>query len=192
MATQPTQPPRSNQEPEYDAGHVPLTVEMDDRKHTLPSAAPIIISLLVLAVVVGILAYLFRATPVASGQIHEAFAVDVASQHTVLATVQITLRNISEKPITINNINITLHTGQDSHSDDAATVGDFERYFSAFPDLRNHTIAGIARGTKIPPGAQITGSVIVGFPVTKQQFDSRTGLTASVRFEDKNPIEFRQ
>lgn len=191
MATHPTQPPQK-QEPEYDAGHVPLTVELDDRKHTLPSAAPVVISILVLAVVVGIFAFLFRSKPVATGRIDEAYAVDVTSQHTVLATVQVTLRNVSDKTITLNNINLTLHTGQDSYSDDSASVVDHERYFSAFPDLRAHSIEGIARGTKIPPGAQITGSVIVGFPVTKDRFDSRTGITASVRFDDKNPIEFRQ
>jgi hypothetical protein len=192
MATQPTQPPQKPQQPEYDAGHVPLTEEFDDSKHQLPSATPVVIALLVLAVIVGTFAYFLRSKPVATGRIDEAFAVDVTSQHTVLATVQVTLKNVSEKPITLRNINITAHTPQGSFSDDSASVADFERYFNAFPDLRLHSIEGIARGTKIAPGTTVSGSVIVSLPVTKQSFDTRTGLEASVQFDGYTPLELKK
>lgn len=191
MASQPVPPHPSNKEPEYDAGHVPMSEEFDDSKHTLPNPVPVVVSLVVLAIIVGALAYIFRGKPVATGRIDEAFAVDVTNQHTVLATVQVTLKNVSDKPITIRNVNITLNTDQGSFSDDSASVVDYERYFNAFPDLRMHSIEGIARDTKIPPGAQISGSVIVSFPVTKERFDKRGGLVANVRFDGHEPIEFR-
>ena len=55
--------------PEYDAGHVPITEELDSAKRTLPPAAPVAIALVVVAIVVGIIAYTERSTPVSKGGI---------------------------------------------------------------------------------------------------------------------------
>ncbi len=182
---------KPNQVPEEprDAGHVPITEEFDSPKHTMPDAAPIIIALVLVAVVIAVLAYVFRATPVASGSVDEAFAVSVPNQNTVLATVQLTLHNVSKKTVTLRNINVTIRTDQGEFSDDFASVADFDRYFRAFPELQQHSIEGLPRELKIPPGAQVSGSVIVGFPITKQQFDNRRALVASVHFYDHNPIQ---
>lgn len=183
-----TTPNPAPQDPE-DAGHVPITEEFDSPKHTMPDAAPVVIALVLVAVVLALVAWFFRATPVATGSIDEAYAVTVPSQNTVLATVQLTLKNVSKKTITLRNINVTIRTDQGEFSDDFASVSDFSRYFQAFPDLQQHSIEGIPRELKIPPGAQVSGSVIVRFPITKEQFDSRRALVASVHFYDQNPIE---
>ncbi len=177
---------------EPDAGHVPITEEFDSPKHTLPSIGPVAIALVLVAVVVAIFAWFFRATPVITGSIDEAYAVSVQSQNTVLATVQLTFKNVSSKPITLRNINITVRTDQGEFSDDFASVADFDRYFSAFPDLKVHSIEGLAREMKIPPGAQVSGSVIVSFPIPKQQFDSRRSLVASLNFYDHSPVQIQR
>jgi hypothetical protein len=67
-------------------------------------------------------------------------------------------------------------------------VSDFDRYFRAFPDLRAHSIEGLSHELIIPVGAQVTGSVIVSFPVSKEQFDSRRALIASVNFFGNRPV----
>lgn len=187
-ATKPNQVP---EEP-HDAGHVPITEEFDSPKHTMPDAAPIVIALVLVGIVIALIAYVFRATPVATGSIDEAYAVTVPNQNTILATVQLTLKNVSKKPITIRNINVTVRTDQGEYSDDFASVVDFDRYFRAFPDLQQHSIEGLPRELKIPAGAQVSGSVIVSFPVTKEQFDNRRALIASVHFYDHNPIEIQR
>ncbi len=187
MATQ------SNPAPDpQDAGHVPITEEFDSPKHTLPDRGPMIIALVFVAVVLAAVVWFFRATPVASGSIDEAFAVDVPNQGTVLATVQITLKNVTEKPLSLRNINITIQTDKGEFSDDFSSVANFQRYFQAFPDLQQHSIEGLPRELKIPPGNQVSGSVIVSFPITKQEFDSRRGLSASVSFYDHPPVTIQK
>jgi hypothetical protein len=186
-----SQPNQAPQEPQ-DAGHVPITEEFDSAKHTMPDAAPVIIALVLVAIAVAVIAYVFRATPVAAGTIDEAYAVGVPDQNTVLATVQLTIKNVTKKTLTLRNINMTVQSEQGEFTDDFANVADFDRYFRAFPDIQQHSIEGLARELKIPPGAQVSGSVIVSFPITKENFDKRRSLVASVNFYDNRPIEIRR
>jgi len=196
MATVRTPPPqpesKPNPEPEYDAGHVPLSEELDDSRHTLPSAGPVLIALVLIAIILGAVAIAFRSRPVATGSIDEAYAVDNLSQHTVMASVQLTLKNTSQKPITLGNVIITLHTDQTDYTDEAASVTDYERYFKAFPELQAHSIEGLSRGTRLQPGAQISGTVLVSLPVTKAKFDARRAITATVKFDGFPPMEIRR
>jgi len=186
-----SQPNPAAQDPQ-DAGHVPITEEFDSPRHTMPDAAPVIIALVIVAIAVAVIAYVFRATPVASGTIDEAFAVDVPNQSTVLATVQLTIKNITKKTQTLRNINISVRTDGGEFNDNFANVSDFDRYFRAFPELQQHSVEGLTRELKIPPGAQVTGSVIVSFPITRDVFDKRRALIASISFYDARPIEIQR
>lgn len=178
--------------PMDDAGHVPITEEFDSFKHTLPSPGPIVIGLVLVVVAVGAVLFFFRATPAAAGSINDAFAVSLPNQSTVLATVQLTLRNVTVKPIVLKNVNITVRTETGEFSDDFGSVSDFGRYFQALPELQQHSIQGLARDITLAPGTQLAGSVIVSFPITKQAFDSRRGLIATVSFYDHRPIEIKR
>lgn len=191
-AQSPQPRPDSEPEPKYDAGHVPMSEEMDDSRHTLPSAGPVVIALVLIAIILGAIAVAFRSRPVATGSIDEAYAVDNTAQHTVMASVQITLKNTSKKPITLGNAIITLHTDRNDFSDEAAAVTDYDRYYQAYPELKAHSIEGLARGTRLQPGSQISGSILVSLPVTKQQFDTRRAITASVKFDGFPPLELRR
>jgi hypothetical protein len=171
-----------------DAGHVPITEEFDSPKHTMPDKGPVIIALVLVAIAVAAIAFFFRSTPAATGSIDEAFAVDVPSQGTVLATVQLTIKNATKKPLALRNINITVRTDKGEFSDDFASVSDFERYFRAFPDLKTHSIEGLSHDLTIPVGAQVSGSVIVSFPVTKEQFDARRALVATINVYGNRPV----
>jgi hypothetical protein len=180
---------RSNPAPDpQDAGHIPITEEFDSPKHTMPDKGPVIIALVFVAIAVAAIAFFFRSTPAATGSIDEAFAVDVPSQGTVLATIQLTLKNSTKKPLPLRNVNVTIQTDKGEFSDDFASVADFDRYFRAFPDLQQHSIEGISRELTIPVGAQVSGSVIVSFPVSKAEFDARRGLVASVNFYGYKPV----
>jgi len=183
--------PNPSSDPD-DAGHVPMTEEFDSFKHTMPSAGPVIIAMVLLAVAIGAAAYFLRPTPVASGSIDQAFAVNVPGQDLALATVQLSLTNISKKPLFLKNVKITIRTGKGEFSDDFGSVSDFERYFQAFPELRQHSIAGLARESRIAPGGQISGSVVVSFPVSKESFDDRQGMTATVSYYDQRPVEIKR
>lgn len=151
-----------------------------------------IIALVLVALALGAIAYFFRSQPVASGTIDEAFAVAVPNQNTVLATVQLSVNNTSKKEIIVRNINVTVRTEKGEFSDDSASVVDMPRYFAAFPDLKAHSIEGLPREMKIPPGTQINGSVIVSFPISKEDFDARRTLVAQIAFYDHNAIEVKR
>lgn len=190
MATNPnfSPRPRPQPEPEPDAGHVPFTEEFDNAKHNLPDAAPVIISIVVLALITVIGAYLLRSKPVIQGGIQQVFVVDVPSQSSSLIAVQLKMKNVTDKPISLRDVLVTTRGDWGEHSDNFASAADIPRYVKAFPGLAEHAPNPIARETKIAPGAELAGTVMVAFPLSKQQLDSRKSLDATLSFYNHTPV----
>jgi hypothetical protein len=175
--------------PEPNAAQVPMTEEFDSFKHTMPNALPVVVAILLVAVVLGILAYLLRAKPVVTGSIDEAFAVTLPEQHQSLAVVNLSFRNVTDEPLRLININIAVHANGAEFNDDFATVADFPRYFQALPALQQHTRSGLLRDSKLAPAQAASGSAIVSFPLTQQEFDARDSLTATITFAGHPPVK---
>jgi hypothetical protein len=180
-------PPSSNQ-PQYSDGHVAITEEFDSAKRTLPPAVPVVVALAIVAIVVGVIAFVERSKPVAQGGIDQVFASQPAAMSNTMVLLQVTLRNVSEKALYIKSITANLKSDQGDASDDAASPSDYDRYFSAYPDLREHATQALTVETKIMPGAEQKGTVLVAFPVTKQQFDSRKDLNVTIQAYDQAAI----
>ena len=87
---------------------------------TLPPAAPVAIALVVVAIVVGIIAFMFRAKPVAQGGIDAVYFSEPAGMTNGMVLLQVTLRNVGSKTLYIKNIKVNLKTDQEL-SDDAAS-----------------------------------------------------------------------
>ncbi len=104
-----------------------------------------------------------------------------------MVLVEVTIRNVSDKTLYIKALKAAVKTDQGDQSDEAASASDYERYFAAYPDLRGHA-APLMVETKIPPGGEQKGTVMVSFPVTPQQFDGRKDLTVTIEPYDQNPI----
>ena len=85
--------------PGFDAGHVPITEEFDSAKRTLPPVAPLAVALVVVVVFIVGVAYIFRSKPVAQGQIDQAFAMQQEDKPYSMVLMQVTLRNIGDKPL---------------------------------------------------------------------------------------------
>ncbi len=181
-------PKPSMQAPQRDAGHIPITEEMDSARWTLPPATPVIVVVIVLACIVGLLAWIFRAKPAGSGAITGVYAVEVPSQSSVMVELHVRLQDISEKPLWVRDVKATVKTAQGEYSDEAASQADFHRYFQAFPELAQHQIAPLAPETKITPGARTEGMVIVSFPLTKDQFDQRQSLAVTIQPYDQRSV----
>jgi len=181
--TSPTPPP------EPDAGHIPLTEEFDSFKHTMPNAMPIVIAMVLVAVILATLAFFLRARPVAAGSIDDAFAVTLPGQNSSLAAVTLSFQNVSEKPLRLIDINIAVHAKGSNFSDDFASVADIPRYFEALPALEQHATRSLVRDTKLAPTEKTSGSVIVSFPLTQEEFNSRDSLTATLTFADHPPVK---
>ena len=173
---------------EFDAGHVPITEEFDSAKRSLPQAAPLIAALVVVVVFIVGVAYIFRSKPVAQGQIDHAFAQQQADQNYSMVLLQVTLRNVGTKPLYIKEIKSDIMTDAGESSDDAASPSDYSRYFQAFPDLQMYATEPLKVETKIPPGGEVHGSVMVAFPITKEQFYARKDLNVTIFPYDQKAI----
>jgi len=178
--------------PQFDAGHVPITEEFDSAKRTLPPFAPVAIALVVVAIVVGVIAFVFRAKPVAQGGIEAVYVSQPANMTNSMVLLQVTLRNVGDKTLYIKTITANLKTDQGDLSDDAAAPSDYDRYFMAYPDLKEHSAEALRVEMKIAPGAEQKGAVLVSFPVTKQQFDARKDLNVTIEPYDQTPIVLRE
>ena len=173
---------------DFDAGHVPISEEFDSAKRTLPPIAPLAVALVVVVVFIAGVAYIFRSKPVAQGQIDQAFAMQQEDKPYSMVLMQVTLRNISDKPLFIKEIKSDIITDQGESVDDAASAVDYARYLQAFPDLQMYASEPLKVETKIAPGGEVKGSVMVAFPITKEQFYARKDLNVTVFPYDQKAI----
>jgi hypothetical protein len=173
---------------DFDAGHVPITEEFDSAKRTLPPVAPLAIALIVVLVFILGVAYIFRSKPVAQGQIDQAFAMQQEDNSYSMVMMQVTLHNIADKTLYVKEIKASIVTDKGESTDDAASAVDYGRYLQAFPDLQMYASDPLKVETKIPPGGEVKGSVLVAFPITKDQFYGRQELSVTILPYDQNPI----
>jgi hypothetical protein len=73
-----------------------------------------------------------------------------------------------------------LETTDKTYSDDAASASDFDRYFQAFPALKEHALTPLKIEDKIPPGGSTQGTIVVSFPVSQDIFSKRKSLKVSI------------
>jgi hypothetical protein len=158
-----------------------LNEEFGTAKKNLPSVRIIAIVIAVTAFVIGIVTFVQRPKPQGSGSIDDVVAVEIPDQSAVLVGVNVTLVNTGKKPLWIKDVKATLKTASGEFSDVAASAVDFDRYFQAFPKLKEHTLPSLAPETKIPPGGQAQGTVVVSFPVTQDGFDKRQSLSVVIQ-----------
>jgi len=173
---------------DFDAGHVPITEEFDSARRTLPPIAPLAVALVVVVVFIAGVAYIFRSKPVAQGQIDQAFAMQQEDKPYSMVLMQVTFRNVGDKPLFIKEIKSDIMTDQGESVDDAASAVDYTRYLQAFPDLQMYASEPLKVETKIPPGGEVKGSVMVAFPITKEQFYARKDLNVTVFPYDQKAI----
>lgn len=159
--------------------------EFGTAKRNLPPAKVVAIVLGVAAVLLGIFAFVTRAKPQGAGSIDNIAAVEIPDQHAVMVAVNITIHNSGEKPLWVHDIKAKIATDAGELTDEAASAIDFDRYFQAFPALKEHAIAAIPPETKIPVGGQAQGMIVVSFPVTKDDFDKRKSLSVAIQPYDQ-------
>jgi len=102
-----------------------------------------------------------------------------------MVAVNITIHNSGEKPLWVHDIKARIITDAGELTDEAASAIDFTRYFQAFPALKEHAIDAIPPETKIPIGGQAQGTIVVSFPVTKEDFDKRKSLSVAIQPYDQ-------
>lgn len=181
-------PPQAAQS--ADAGHVPITEEMDSAKWTLPPVVPILIAVAAVAIVLAVVAYSNRQTPVASGNITKVLSSD--QQDNVLVAVHLNFNNQLDKGLWIREIKSEVETADGKkYSDTAAPAVDVDRYLSGAPVLAEGKIDPLKVNVKIPAHSSQAGMVVFSYPVTKPAFDGRKSLTVRLDFYDHPAIVLR-
>jgi len=165
-----------------------LSEEFDRAKWTLPPASVLAIALVAVAIVVAIVVWTNRYKPTSNGSIDDVAAVELGDKNSVLAIVNVTIHNFGEKPFYIHDIKVKVNTDKGEFSDEAASAVDFDRYFQAYPTLKQHAIQALVPETKIVTGGEAKGSIVVSFPVNQQSFDSRKLLTVTIGAYDQRPL----
>jgi hypothetical protein len=181
----PSKTPKSQSAgPAFDAGHVPITEELDSPRWTLPPMVPVLIALAGVAIVVGIVAFSNRPKPSATGNITKVVSADMDGN--VLVVVDLKFDNATEGKLWIKNINSEVEAPDGKkYTDTAAPSVDVDRYLQAFPALTEGKLEPLKEEMQIPSKGSQAGMVVFSYPVNKAAFDGRKSLSVRVDFYDR-------
>jgi hypothetical protein len=162
-----------------------LEEEFGTANKTLPPTKIVLIGVAAVVIVALIWAVIQRPQSSATGTIDDIFSVEVPNQNSMMVGINVSIHNHGEKPFWIKEIEVDLDTGSTKLTDDAASAVDFDRYFQAFPALKEHALPALKRETMLEPNADAKGTIIVSFPVTPDVFANRKSMTVTIRPYDQ-------
>jgi hypothetical protein len=137
-------------------------------------------------------------TPMAVGEIEQVW---VHPQHTVTSGFDasgapmpqetfdqvyvfalVKIHNQSSEPLFLHNIMANTTLGDGIHSSFAATAGDYDRVFLAYPDLPVPHGKALRSDTTIDPGQTVEGTIVSAFRLNKQEWDAGKNLNFTFAF----------
>jgi hypothetical protein len=159
--------------------------EFGTAKRDLPPVRILVAAVVGVLIVVGIIAFVQRAKPQASGTIVHVAAVQIPGQNAVLVALTFSLRNPGEKPLWVHDVKGKLVSSSGEQSADAVSAIDFDRYYTAFPELKAGAEPALAPEDKLQPGQQIMRTIIVSFPVLIDAFNQRKSISVIIQPYDQ-------
>jgi hypothetical protein len=163
--------------------------EFGTAKRNLPPAKIVLIAIGAVLVVVLISSFLKRAKPQASGSLDNVTAVDVTGQGSTMAAFTFTLDNTSDKILYVRTLQGKIKTSAGESSAEAVSAVDFDRYFQAFPALKNGAQPALPPETKIQPGETVTRTIVVLFPITLDAFNQRQSTSVVIQpYDQQVPV----
>jgi hypothetical protein len=159
--------------------------EFGTAKKNLPPVKILLIGVALILVAWGIAGLLQRPKTSAAGSIDQVVSVEVPNQNLVLVAINVTVQNHGVKSFWIHTMKADVDTSTGSFSSDATPAVDFERYYQAFPTLKEYALAPLQPDAKISPGGQLSGTIVVGFPLTADAFAGRKSLKVSIQPYDQ-------
>ena len=173
--TPPPQPPAPQAvQPSAPSGPtINIGEEYGTAKKNLPPAKVLLIAIAAVVVIVIFASFLKRAKPQASGSLDNVAAVEVPGQGSTMVALTFTINNTSDKILYVHNIQSSIKAPSGDSTADAVSAVDFDRYFQAFPGLKNGAQPALPPETKIQPGETVSRTIIVLFPMTLDVFNKR-------------------
>jgi hypothetical protein len=154
--------------------------EYGTAKKNLPPAKIVLICVAAVAVVVLVASFLKRAKPQAAGTLDNVTAVEIPGQGSTMVALTFTLNNTSDKILYVHTLQGKIKTASGESTAEAVSAIDFDRYFQAFPALKNGVQPALTPETKLQPGEKVTRSIIVAFPVALDAFNQRQSTSVVV------------
>ncbi len=208
MSSPSTPLPKKSEQPRPDAGHVPMTEELDSARWSLPPVVPVVVAAAVLAIVLGIYLASSRKPPTSTGSAVRVIALpmhieskgsiapgkegtidqNVEKSDSVLVNIALDVKNAIGKPMYIKGLHAKLVTDKGEFSDDAAPASDYERIVQAYTQLAIPDMKPFQAESSIPANADQKGLAIFSFPVSRDDWDKRKSLEATVNFYDHSPL----
>lgn len=178
----PTKPPAAQSAaPAAPAGPtIHIGEEYGTAKKNLPPAKIVLIAIGAVLVVVLFASFLKRAKPQASGSLDNVTAVEIPGQSSTMVALTFTIHNTSDKILYVRSLQSSIKAPSGDATAEAVSAVDFDRYFQAFPTLKNGAQPALPPETKIQPGESVVRTIIVAFPVTLDAFNQRTSTSVVI------------
>ncbi len=183
----PAQPPKpADAAAHYQRGPtIHIADEFGTAKRNLPPIKILAFTLAGVLIVAGIFAFVQRAKPQAAGSLDNVAAVQIPGQTATLVALTFTLHNSPEKPLWVKILQAKLATSTGELTSEAVSAIDFDRYFQAFPTLKENAQPALAPEDKLQPGQEVKRTLIVSFPVNLDVFNQRKSVSAVIQPYDQ-------
>lgn len=159
--------------------------EFGTAKRNLPPARILVMATAGILILVGIFSFVQRAKPQGAGSLDSVAAVGLPGQNAVLVALTFTLRNSGKKSMWIHDIQGKLVSSSGESSGDAVSVADFDRYYQAFPALKQNPQPALAPEDKLQPGQEVNRTIMVSFPVNLDAFNQRKSVSVVIQPYDQ-------
>lgn len=176
----PPTPPQPATPPTPTGPTINIGEEYGTAKKNLPPAKIVLIAVAGVLVIVLIASFLKRAKPQAGGSLDNVVAVEIPGQGSTMVALTFTLHNTSEKILYVHSLQGKIKTASGESSADAVSAVDFDRYFQAFPTLKNGAQPALSPETKIQPNESVSRTIIVVFPITLDAFNQRQSTSVVI------------
>ena len=183
----PEPPSTPNEQSDFNIGE-----EYGTARKSLPPAGIVAICLVVVVAIAALWALTHRAHAQATGSIDDVVSVPIPGEDMVMVALNVSIQNGGEKPSWIHTIQVTTEAGGNTFTDDAAPAVDVQRYFQAFPDLKQHALNVLTTEARMNPGSKVAGTIVVSFPVKAEAFAARKSLTVTITPYDELPLVLKK
>ena len=204
----PANPPIKPEERRPDAGHIPMSEELDSARWSLPPIMPVVIAAVVLGLILGTYLVSSKKPPTSTGLALRVVAMplhtessgsimpggegtldrDVEKTDSVMVNIVLNVKNAIQRPMYLKNVQGKLVTDKGEYNDDAAPASDYERIVLAYPEINIPGNKPLRSESTILPNADQQGVVVFSFPITREEWDKRKSLQAQVNFYDHAPL----
>jgi hypothetical protein len=163
--------------------------EFGTAKRNLPPAKIVLITIGAVLVVVLVTSFFKRAKPQGAGSLDNVAAAEIPDQGSTMVALTFTFRNTSEQDLVIRSLHGRVKTSAGELTADAVSAVDFDRYFQAFPGLKNGAQPALPPETRIHSGEALTRTIIVVFPITLDAFNQRQSTSVVVQpYDQQLPV----